>query len=308
MYESLKKQSASFHLFIFAFDELCCNILIDLKLDDVTVISLSEFETPELIEVKKNRSVAEYCWTCTPSTIDYVLKNNDVPACTYIDSDLYFYSDPAILISELEESGKSVLITEHRYSTLPRLHGEKKAGRFCVQFITFLKEKNSLEVLEKWRTQCLDWCFARYEDGKFGDQKYLDAWPALYSNIHILKHQGGGIAPWNLTQFTFKRKSDSLLGTLRKDKSGFIVVFYHFQYVKFMSDGNCDIGWYYISSNAKKLFYVPYLKKIIDIELRIREVNGNFKPGLTSFKTDTVKNTMKTVFKKVSGYNILKYK
>src|SRR5512133_3761339 len=67
MYESLKKQSASFHLFIFAFDELSYNILIDLKLDDVTVISLSEFETPELIEVKKSRSVAEYCWTCTPS-------------------------------------------------------------------------------------------------------------------------------------------------------------------------------------------------------------------------------------------------
>jgi hypothetical protein len=308
MYESLKKQSASFHLFIFAFDELCYNILIDLKLDGVTVISLSEFETPELIGVKKNRTVAEYCWTCTPSTIDYVLKNYDVPACTYIDSDLYFYSDPAILISELEESGKSVLITEHRYSTLPRLHGEKKAGRFCVQFITFLKEKDSLEVLEKWRAQCIDWCFARYEEGKFGDQKYLDEWPSLYSNIHILKHQGGGIAPWNLTQFTFNRENDSLLGTSRKDNTGFMVVFYHFQYVKFMSDGYCDIGWYFISSDAKKLFYEPYLKKIIDIELRIREVNGNFKSGLTSFKTDTFRNTIKTVFKKISGYNILKYK
>lgn len=308
MYESLKKQSTSFHLFIFAFDELSYNILIGLKLDYVAVISLSEFETPELIEVKKSRSIAEYCWTCTPSTIDYVLKNFDVPHCTYIDADLYFYTDPSVLITELLESGKSVLITEHRFSTLPKLYEEKRGGRFCVQFITFIREEKSLQVLARWREQCIEWCYSRYEDGKFGDQKYLEEWPVLYSNIHILKHQGGGIAPWNLTQYSFKNTNDSIVGKSLKDKSEFRVVFFHFQYVKFMSEGYCDIGWYIISSNVKKLFYYPYLNKIIDIELRIREVNSNFKSGLTSFKTDTMKNTMKTVFKKAAGYNILKYK
>ena len=142
MYESLNDQSNNFHLFIFAFDDLSFKILQKLSLDFTTVISLDQFETDELREVKKSRTTAEYCWTCTPSTVSYILKNYDVPHCTYIDADLYFYSDPSVLISEMEENGKSVLITEHRFSPLPRLYEEKRGGRFCVQFITFLNKES----------------------------------------------------------------------------------------------------------------------------------------------------------------------
>jgi len=188
MYESLLEHSSGFHLYIFAFDSLTAEILTKLKLQNVTVVSLEEFETPELIEVKRERSKAEYCWTCTPSTISYVFKNYDVIDCTYIDSDLIFYSDPAVLIDELAQFNKNVLITEHRFSFLPRLYELKRGGRFCVQFLTFRNEESSLKILEKWRLQCIDWCYARYEDGKFGDQKYLDEWPSVYDNIHILLH------------------------------------------------------------------------------------------------------------------------
>lgn len=308
MYESLKDQTRSFHIYIFAFDALTFDLLNNLKLDYATIVSLDEFETAELKEVKNKRTVAEYCWTCTPSIISYVLKKYNVPHCTYIDADLYFYSDPSVLISEMEDNNKSVLITEHRFSPLPRLYEEKRGGRFCVQFITFLKEVNSLQVLEKWRQQCITWCYARYEDGKFGDQKYLDDWPTTYPNIHILQHQGGGIAPWNLTQYLFSKDESSLIGKVRKSRSEFNVVFFHFQYVKFLHDGSCDIGWYYISSIVRKLFYIPYLKKIEDIEKKIRSLNINYKTGLTSFKTDNLKNLMKTGFKKTFGYNIIKLK
>ena len=85
-----------------------------------------------------------------------------------------------------------------------------------MQFITFLNEENSLKVLDKWRKQCIDWCYARYEDGKFGDQKYLDEWPSIYQNIHILQHQGGGIAPWNLRQYRFYKEGNSIKGRVRK--------------------------------------------------------------------------------------------
>ena len=94
-----------------------------------------------LIRGKKDRISAEYCWTCTSSIISYVLKNFNVPDCTYIDSDLIFYSDPSVLISEMNRSKKNVLITEHRFSYLPRLYEIKRAGRFCVQFMTFRNER-----------------------------------------------------------------------------------------------------------------------------------------------------------------------
>ena len=102
MYESLSEHSSDFHLYVFAFDELTREILLQYKLDNVTVVSLDEFETPELKKVKQERSKAEYCWTCTSSTISYVLEKYGVADCTYVDSDLIFYSDPAVLIAELD--------------------------------------------------------------------------------------------------------------------------------------------------------------------------------------------------------------
>ncbi len=306
MYNSLRRFSGKFHLYIFAFDALALEILQSLNLKDVTVVSLHDFETEELKEVKKSRSVAEYCWTCTPSIISYVLKKFNVPDCTYIDSDLCFYSDPSVLISEMVEHKKSVLITEHRFSTLPRMYELKRGGRFCVQFITFINDKSSLEVLERWRQQCIDWCYSRYEDGKFGDQKYLEEWPIIHSNIHILKHYGGGIAPWNLTQYSFFKQGDTITGTVRRTRSLFEVVFFHFQYVKFLPDGIFDIGWYYISSSVRNMFYLPYLKKIREVENILKGLNSNYKTGFTVYRTDSFRDRLKIVAKRVFGYNIIK--
>ena len=147
MYESLKTHSGEFNLYIFAFDDLSFRILEELSLQYVTLISLNEFESNELLEVKSGRSKAEYCWTCTPSTISYVLKKYDVPFCTYLDSDLFFYSDPSVLIEEMITCRKNILITEHRFSPVAKLYEEKRAGRFCVQFVTFSNDSDSLEVL-----------------------------------------------------------------------------------------------------------------------------------------------------------------
>lgn len=301
MYHSLSEYSSGFTLYIFAFDLITYDILNQLKLPGVIVVGLPEFETPELLEVKAGRSRAEYCWTCTPSTIWHVLKKYQVAECTYVDSDLYFYSNPETLISELDKFNKKVLISEHRFSFLPRLYEEKRAGRFCVQFMTFRNEADSLKVLDKWRLQCIDWCYARYEDGKFGDQKYLDNWPADYSNVHILENQGGGVAPWNTGNYKFYSKNGSLKGNSRRTGE-FNVVFYHFQYVKFMSDGSFDIGWYCIPSGVKKLFYRPYLRALQKSEALLKR-NEYFRSG--SYLNDSFKGFIKSIAKKVLKYNII---
>jgi hypothetical protein len=134
MYNSLKQHTNEFHLYIFAFDELCYSILVSLSLENTTIISLKTLENNDLLEAKKTRSRAEYCWTCTSSAIEYVLINYNVSSCTYIDADLLFYRSPSVLFEELT-IGKSVLITEHRYSKISRLYEQKRAGRFCVHFL-----------------------------------------------------------------------------------------------------------------------------------------------------------------------------
>ena len=52
----LKDQSNNFHLYIFAFDDLTLEILQNLKLDfTLLLVSLDQFETDELKEVKKEQ-------------------------------------------------------------------------------------------------------------------------------------------------------------------------------------------------------------------------------------------------------------
>lgn len=307
MYESLLAHSKEFYLYIFAFDNICFNILKKLDLKNVTVISLAEFENPELLRIKNSRTKAEYCWTCTPSTLSYIFEKYSVPNCTYIDADLIFFSDPSTLIDEMNENKKTVLITEHRFSVLSKLYEEKRSGRFCVQFVSFKNEKASLRVLDIWKRQCIAWCYSRHEDGKFGDQKYLDEWPELYPNVHILCHQGGGVAPWNIGRYNFRKNGNSIIGTIRKSKISFTVVFYHFQYVKFLENGKSDIGWYHIPPEIKKLFYMPYLENISEKENSLHDTFQEFKPGYAKFNTDNFWSLLKIGFKKISRYNIVKY-
>lgn len=305
LYDSLNKQALDFHLYIFAFDALTDTILRKLNLPSVTVISLNDFENDRLLAVKSSRTKAEYCWTCTSSVIDYVLANYDVPSCTYLDADLFFYESPGILIEELKEK-KNVLITEHRYSWPARIFEQKRAGRFCVQFITFINEQGSRKVLDKWRDQCIDWCFARYEDGKFGDQKYLDNWPDEYPGVHVLEHQGGGIAPWNVRQYRFIRSGEHISGKNRRSGDEFKVVFFHFHFVRSAYKHRTDIGWNRLTRNAVQVFYLPYLDMLEEKEKSLEAEFPEYRRKIYESQEGSLNDNIKNLFKNITGYNIIK--
>lgn len=59
-------------------------------------------------------------------------------------------------------------------------------------------------------------CVMQLENGKFGDQKYLDDWTARFKDVHVLQHLGGGIAPWNVQQYTFQKENDRIVGVKNK--------------------------------------------------------------------------------------------
>jgi len=63
----------------------------------------------------------------------------------------------------------------------------------------FKNDSTGLTCLRTWSRQCLDWCFDKYENGKFADQKYLDNWPITYRDqIVVSSNIGVGVAPWNV--------------------------------------------------------------------------------------------------------------
>ena len=224
MYRSLIQQCSIAHLYVFVFDDECHEFLKKENYPSLTVISLSEFEDAELLRIKPTRSASEYCWTCTPATILYAIDN-----CTYVDADMQFFSDPSILWQEAKD--KSVLITSHNYT--PAYDQSNESGIYCVQFVGFRNDAHGMKVLQWWRNACIEWCYARSEDGKFGDQKYLDDWTTRFESVHVVKHPGAGIAPWNCQQYSFKKINGTIKAKEFRTKKIVDVVFFHFHGVVF---------------------------------------------------------------------------
>jgi|CXWJ01.1.fsa_nt_gi hypothetical protein len=273
LYKSLLETNSDFHLYVFAFDDLAYDYLKQKKFEHLTVVSLNEFEDEQLLAIKSTRTAGEYCWTCTPSTIRYCIDKFSLDSCTYIDADMYFYADPEILIDEM--GSKSVLITEHRYTK--QYDQSDTSGIYCVQFVTFKNNTVGLKVLNWWRNACIEWCYARNEDGKFGDQKYLDDWTTRFEGVHVLKNLGGGLAPWNVQQYKFKLQNGKLTGVNIATGEKFNPLFYHFHDLKLFSNKSVQLTGiiYNLSADVKNLFYQPYIKKLFESKSSMHLKAGN---------------------------------
>ena len=148
--------------------------------------------------------------------------------------------------------------------------------------MTFMRLEGEL-VRKWWEERCIEWCFNRFEDGKFGDQRYLDKWPQQFPNIvHILQDKELCLAPWNASRFPFGN-----------------AVFYHFHGLRITSKNSVNTGGYTLPSPVLKYVYEPYLKDLkksieilssIGIELKpqanpLGGINKILKTFLKFYKT-----------------------
>lgn len=299
LYESMKDVMDEFQLYILAMDERCREILEQMQLSQVTVISLKEFEDEELLKIKAERTRAEYCWTCSASLIDYVLENYKEAYCTYIDSDLYFFKNPQRLIEEMTESGCSVQIVEHGFGKgMIAREKEKGAGKYCVQFNTFKNDPAGREILATWKQQCRNHC--SMEPGEMGDQKYLSDWAEKYEKVHVLCHQGGGVAPWNVFRYKMDKQNRCLID--KKTKEKFDLIFYHFHHLEYVDETTVNLNVFKKELGAEEELvysvYRIYLTRIEKIKKLLAEEYGiapmlKKHPGL---KGKTRKEKIKELF------------
>lgn len=285
LYESLMANDPQAKLYILAFDEECYNLLKSFKLRNVVIISLKEFEDKELLSIKAERSLGEYCWTCTSSLILYVLQKYNLDMCTYLDADLYFFNSPKILLDEIESD--SVIITEHRYTE--KYNQTETSGKYCVQFMTFKNDQYGIKVLKWWRNKCIEWCFNRIEDGKFGDQKYLDDWPSRFEKIHELKNIGGGVAPWNVQQYKFKEEGKDIQMNINCDNKGCSLIFYHFHQLKIFDKDVINLCTYDINEDTRILIYKKYINHLNCINKKYNLIN-NIYNNTEKFLSNDLRN------------------
>ncbi len=202
LHMSMERHVKDYTLWVLCVDDETHEILTKLGLPNLRLLKLSQLETEELKRVKPTRTKGEYCWTLTPFAPRFVFDADPtVTRVTYLDADLWFRKPPTAIFREFEASGKQVLITDHAYA--PENDATSTLGQYCVQFMTFTRIGG--EVVRKWwEERCIEWCYARSEDGKFGDQKYLDDWPERFPDfVHVLNNKELALAPWNATRFPY---------------------------------------------------------------------------------------------------------
>lgn len=276
MLTSLKKYCQGAVVFVLCLDELASDVLNSLQIDGCICVPISLVESDVVLAAKANRNIAEYCWTLSSYFTAWLMENHsEVDLITYLDADLMFFSSPEALFDEMKDA--SIGIMEHRF--IPRLKQLESKGRFCVEWVSFRRDAQGLACLYRWRDQCLEWCYDRLEDGRMGDQKYLDAWPQDFSRTHILMHLGAGVAPWNYSNYTYRQNSK---GQIRVDDVP--LIFFHFHQFQLIDDGSFyRISPYYaVEASVPEVIYGPYESAMRDMVRTIRTLRPEFSKGMKS--------------------------
>lgn len=270
LYNSLKEHcKPDFTLYVLAMDDVTTEYLRSLEYANLIVITVKDMKEmyPVLIRLEQERTCGEFSWTLSSFSIQYCLRRFNLDSCTYIDSDICFYNDPQLLLDELGE--KSVLITEHNYT--PEYDQSATSGKFCVQFMFFKNNEDGNKVLEYWRSKCEEWCYNRMEDGKFGDQKYLDDWESRFEGIvYNCRNIGCGVAPWNVQKYDVSEENGVIYVTERITKIKKELVFYHFQGLREYFRLN-SIVWdmnsaYFLNRESIRNLYINYIHKVETVE------------------------------------------
>ncbi len=232
MFNSLVETSGNkvSKLFIFCLDDYVYDYFNDN--DKIHVIKASELEVcfPELIKAKSNRSFVEYIFTLSPFLPLFILKNFPyVDRITSIDADLYFLSNPELIIGSL--NSVQIGITPHSFPN--ELKFLEKHGKYNVSFQSFPRTNNAFSCLYYWANSCIDYCGDEIDEfGRYADQKYLDNWFNMFDHVIDFPFPQIGLAPWNLKKLNFKHDVF---------ENGNIV-FYHFHDFKIRSNFHAIIG------------------------------------------------------------------
>jgi hypothetical protein len=130
----------------------------------------------------------------------------------YLDENQFVYLDPDIEVyDELTELKEA--LNEHAIVLTPHLcHPEDimdavmdnelsalQHGVFNLGFLAISRSEEAERFAAWWTSRLSMFCYDDIPRGIFTDQKWIDLAPC-YFEVHILKHPGYNVAPWNLSK------------------------------------------------------------------------------------------------------------
>jgi hypothetical protein len=277
MIRSLRRFDTRAVIWVLCLDDTCYDWLSRLAEPGVELIKMGALERADsdLAACKSNRTLLEYYFTCTPALVRHVLaqsRRGDI--VTYLDGDLFFYSDPRSLFEAL--NGASVSIIPHRFPD--RLKSQERYGVYNVGWLSFRHDERGLAVVHWWRERCIEWCYDIVEEDRFADQKYLDRFSCLFEGVVVLQQPGANLAPWNLARHKLGRSR----GQLNVDDQP--LIFFHFRGVKRVNR-HLYLARHYpfgapFNFLVRKQIYRPYIEALNKIAIEVQDFASIEKPTL----------------------------
>jgi len=266
-------------LHIFCFDDVVYKVIKVLDHKNIIAYHRSEFENEDLLKVKSSKErMYEYYWTCNPSMGIKVIKEQKTDFIALADCDLMFFQSPEVIFEEFDNA--DVIIQPNNFS-YKHVKDFIPVGYYCSSFQCFRNNKNAKAILDWWHKQCIKWCSADFEEGKFGDQKYLDDWRFRFKNVREVANPGTNVAPWNVQKFDLSKDNATIV-----INNNWPLIYYHYHSFRmnlltydYIITGDRE-NHYEISKEVIDLIYKPYIqemKKVLKILKNIKEYNDYLK-------------------------------
>lgn len=168
--------------------------------------------------------------------------------------------------------------------------------------MTFKNDETGILALQWWRNACNEWCYQRVEDGKFGDQKYLDDWTTRFPKVYVLKNLGGGVAPWNIQQYNLLKEGTDFIIDEKANHTKWKVVFFHFHGIKMIEE---TYSWfdiplfkkqklsytnYEMPENFRALIYEPYLLQLLAVGKNLKYYGMNINIHAVTKRKRSIEN------------------
>lgn len=270
-YKSLSMFHNNFILHLFCYDDLTYEVLKALKYKNIVIYHTSEFETEEILKVKNSKErLYEYYWACGPHITQKVIHEQKCDFVINADCDLMFFQSPEVIFEEFKKA--DVIIQPNNFSYQFE-NDFIPFGYYCTSIQCFRNNINGRKILRYWYEKCLGWCSHVREEGKFGDQKYLDDWRIRFENVREIVNVGTNVAPWNVQKFDLSLKDKKVV---INDKWPLIYYHYHsfrmnLTNYKYILTGDRNLS-YPISKEAIELVYKPYVKIIKEVVKELKEI------------------------------------
>jgi glycosyltransferase involved in cell wall biosynthesis len=179
--------------------------------EGVEVVPVSELALPELENMLSRYSNTEMCVALKPFAVKEIFRrtNNAVEGVIYMDSDIFVVSAMKEL-EDLVNAGEQIIITPHlnKPSTVRNTTDlvMLKCGVYNMGFAYFANTSSAHFILDWWGGWLKYHCYEDFNEGLFGDQKWMDLLTCYTDDYKILRDDGYNVAYWNIDQRPVTRR------------------------------------------------------------------------------------------------------